>query len=50
MKIAEIDACAQCPWLVWKERPRCGNPEKLGKLIKDTMEVPLWCPLDELVG
>jgi hypothetical protein len=50
MKIVEIEACAQCPWLVWDARPVCGHPGELDHKIPDTMDVPDFCPLDDLVG
>jgi len=49
MKCVEVDSCEQCPWLKWDGKPCCGHPETLDRRMKNTMSIPRWCMLDELV-
>ena len=48
--VTGLDACAQCPWLKWTAEPRCGHPHKLDHGIDHTMEIPEWCPLEDLLS
>jgi len=51
MRVVEIYACLQCPWIWWEhDKPFCHNPETLDKRILDEGDIPDWCMLDELVA